>query len=57
MNPERLRFQARALEEMGLSLLRPLFPPRRGVRLLGFSLSGFEDQAAPGFRQLALCLA
>ena len=45
------------LEEMGWSLLRPLFPPRRGVRLLGVSLSGFEDPAAPGVRQLALRLA
>ncbi len=30
------------LEETSLALLRPLLPPRKGVRLLGVSVSGFE---------------
>ena len=54
-----------ALERIGLDLLAPLFPPARGVRLLGVTLSHLEaaDQAADGAahgappRQLALALA
>ncbi len=42
------------IEDIGAALLRPLFPPRRGVRLLGIALSGFES---PATRQLALSLA
>jgi len=30
------------LEEMGLELLRPLFPPRLGVRLLGVTISSLD---------------
>ena len=44
------------MERIGLDLLAPLFPPARGVRLLGVTLSHFDaaDQAPP--RQLALGL-
>ena len=45
-----------ALERLGLELLRPHFPPPRGVRLLGVSLSGFADEAGPAPRQLAFDL-
>jgi DNA polymerase IV len=45
------------LEEIGFELLRPLFPPPLGVRLLGVTLSNFDDPAALGHRQLALTLA
>jgi hypothetical protein len=38
-------------------LLRPLFPPARGVRLLGVTLSNFDDPAGQARRQLALTLA
>jgi DNA polymerase-4 len=44
------------MEELGLDLLRPLFPPPRGVRLLGISLSNLDDPTAPARRQLALTL-
>jgi DNA polymerase-4 len=44
------------MEEIGYELLRPLFPPRRGVRLLGITLSNFDDPAGPTRRQLALAL-
>jgi DNA polymerase-4 len=44
------------MEELGLELLRPLFPPALGVRLLGVTLSNFADPAAQGHRQLALTL-
>jgi DNA polymerase IV len=42
------------LERIGLELLRPCFPPHRGVRLLGVTVSGFDvrEQRAPP--QLAL---
>ena len=42
------------LEQVSLDLLLPLFPPERGVRLLGVSVSSLEagDQPAPA--QLAL---
>ncbi len=43
-----------ALEQIGLALLRPLFPPPRGVRLLGVSLSNLEPEAARPPAQLAL---
>jgi DNA polymerase-4 len=44
------------MEETGFELLRPLFPPPRGVRLLGVTLSNFEDEAGQAHRQLALGL-
>ena len=46
------------LEQIGLNLLRPLFPPRLGVRLLGVTVSGLEPgrQAATAPEQLALGL-
>jgi DNA polymerase-4 len=44
------------MEEIGYELLRPLFPPRRGVRLLGITLSNLDDPAGPARRQLALTL-
>lgn len=43
--------------ELGLALLRPLFPPARGVRLLGVTLSNLDDPTTPMPRQLALELA
>ena len=45
-----------ALEQISLALLRPLFPPRRGVRLLGVTLSGLEAEGRPGPAQMALGL-
>jgi DNA polymerase-4 len=45
------------MEEISFDLLRPLFPPPRGVRLLGITLSNFDDPAAEPHRQLALSLA
>jgi DNA polymerase-4 len=44
------------LEEIGLDLLRPLFPPPRGVRLLGVTLSNFDGTSGQARRQLALGL-
>jgi DNA polymerase-4 len=44
-----------AIEQLSLELLRPLFPPRRGVRLLGVSLSNFDGSGVPA-GQLALAL-
>jgi len=46
----------RALQEIGLELLRVHFPPPLGVRLLGVTISGFEGAAAKGPGQLALTL-
>jgi DNA polymerase-4 len=45
-----------ALEDIGLDLLRPVFPPPRGVRLLGVTMSGFEAEARVEPAQLALSL-
>jgi DNA polymerase-4 len=45
-----------ALEDIGLDLLRPVFPPPRGVRLLGVTMSGFEAEARAEPAQLALLL-
>ena len=45
--------QAR-LEQVSLDLLRPLFPPRLGVRLLGVTLSNLDDEPYRGVSQLAL---
>jgi len=44
------------MEEIGYELLRPLFPPRLGVRLLGITLSNLDSPAGPARRQLALTL-
>lgn len=45
-----------AVEQLSLELLRPLFPPRRGVRLLGVTLSNFDADNEPAERQLVLVL-
>jgi DNA polymerase-4 len=44
------------MEQICYDLLRPLFPPPRGMRLLGITLSNFDDKAIPASRQLALTL-
>ena len=44
------------LERISLDLLRPLFPPPRGIRLLGTTLSSLEAADAPGRSQMALAL-
>jgi DNA polymerase IV len=44
------------VEELSFELLRPLFPPPRGIRLLGVTLSNLDDPAGPGSKQLALSL-
>ena len=44
------------IQQLSLDLLRPLFPPPRGVRLLGITLSNLDDAADPATRQLALVL-
>ena len=42
-------------ERLSLGLLAPLVPPRKGVRLLGISLSSLTQAQATG-RQLSLVL-
>ncbi|MCE4226215.1 DNA polymerase IV [Methylobacterium sp. C25] len=42
------------LEDIGLGLLRDVFPLRRSVRLLGISLSALEDRSSAKPRQLGL---
>lgn len=44
------------IEHLSLELLRPLFPPPRGVRLLGVTLSNVDAPNDPVPRQLALSL-
>jgi DNA polymerase IV len=44
------------IEQLALDLLQPLFPPSRGVRLLGVTLSNFAATAAAESRQTALAL-
>jgi DNA polymerase IV len=44
------------VEQLALDLLQPLFPPRRGVRLLGVTLSNFDAATAAENRQPALGL-
>ncbi len=46
--------EAGMITATGRDLLRPLFPPRLGIRLLGVALSQLEDEGAG--RQLALAL-
>lgn len=53
--PELIGSQAE-LREIALMLLQPLFPPPRGVRLLGAMISNFEMPAPLGQAQLALTL-
>ena len=45
------------MEALAFELLRPLFPPPLGVRLLGITLSNFDDPGIAVARQLALALA
>jgi len=45
-----------ALEQTSLDLLRPLFPPRLGVRLLGVTLSNLDAGPDRDAAQLALAL-
>ena len=45
------------IEQISLDLLRPLFPPPRGVRLLGVTLSNFDNAIEPASRQMSLILA
>ena len=44
------------LEEIGFDLLRPLFPPPLGIRLLGVTLSNFGDSTSQTHQQFALGL-
>jgi DNA polymerase IV len=44
------------LERLSLGLLEPLLPLRKGVRLLGISLSSLTQAQATGRRQLSLAL-
>ena len=44
------------LEQISLDMLRPLFPPSRGIRLLGVTLSNLDDATETSCRQLALVL-
>ena len=44
------------MEHISFDLLRPLFPLSRGIRLLGVTLSNFDDAADQAARQLALTL-
>ena len=46
----------RTLEEIGLELLRPHFPPPLGVRLLGVTVSNLETAEPQNRAQLALVL-
>jgi DNA polymerase-4 len=45
-----------AVEQLSLDLLEPLFPPARGVRLLGVALSNFNATMVPENRQMGLRL-
>ncbi len=44
------------LEQVSLGLLRPLFPPGQGVRLLGVTISSLDSVQQPAPAQLALGL-
>jgi len=45
-----------ALEQVSLDLLRPLFPPRLGVRLVGVTLSNLDAGPGQDAAQLVLAL-
>ncbi len=45
------------IEQYSLDLLHPLFPPPRGIRLLGVTLSNFDAATVAESRQAALALA
>ena len=53
--PEAITSRA-TIEQLSLDLLRPLFPPSRGVRLLGVTLSNFDATTVSENRQIALAL-
>ena len=36
--------RASAIEDVALSLLKPLFPPEKGIRLIGVTISSFEEE-------------
>ena len=42
------------IEQLVLDLLQPHFPPSRGVRLLGVTLSNFDAAIVAGNRQISL---
>ncbi|MGO7207798.1 DNA polymerase IV, partial [Rhizobium ruizarguesonis] len=44
------------LEEVVDMLLAPIFPPRKGIRLLGVSLSSLERRSSEATPQLRLAL-
>jgi DNA polymerase IV len=44
------------IEQLSLDLLQPHFPPSRGVRLLGVTLSNFDTTTVAENRQIALAL-
>jgi DNA polymerase IV len=44
------------IEQVSFELLRPHFPPSRGVRLLGVTLSNLDAAAASRDQQLAFAL-
>jgi DNA polymerase-4 len=44
------------IEQLSFDLLQPLFPPPRGVRLLGVTLSNFDASPAEENRQTAFTL-
>jgi len=45
-----------SIEQLSLDLLQPLFPPPRGVRLLGVPLSNFDVTAITESRQATFAL-
>ena len=45
-----------SIEQLSLDLLQPLFPPPRGVRLLGVTLSNFDATTVAEDRQILLVL-
>jgi DNA polymerase IV len=45
-----------AVEEILDTLLEPLFPVKKGIRLLGVTLSSFGDEKAARERQLRLSI-
>jgi DNA polymerase-4 len=49
-------FERAAVEDMSLELLTSLFPVRKGVRLLGVTLSSLNTKDAPVSNQLSLTL-